>query len=241
MFLISLTGISLKAYLHVRNIRGSTGEDVVEEDPHVCSWLLSCVFLVVADGEADAAERRVRVRRRAPGAPHGAARHRPQPGHPGAEPHREDAAGVRRPEAAAQGGGQGHGEVVLHAGVGVHVRRPRRPLRLLRERRPPLHGRLRQGAPVHHVRQHEDLIAASIANLRLARSYQSFDYSGEDDGGGEEEEEDDDDDLGVCTENFLWFYCGIFCPKSREKKKERGLCGGIKISHIFVPVGNDSS
>jgi hypothetical protein len=75
----------------------------------------------------------------------------------------------------------------------------------------------------------------------LARSYQSFDYSGEDDGGGEEEEEDDDDDLGVCTENFLWFYCGIFCPKSREKKKERGLCGGIKISHIFVPVGNDSS
>uniref|UniRef100_A0A0E0M0L5 Serine-threonine/tyrosine-protein kinase catalytic domain-containing protein n=1 Tax=Oryza punctata TaxID=4537 RepID=A0A0E0M0L5_ORYPU len=63
-------------------------------------------------------------------------------------------------------------------------------------------------------------------------------------GGGEEEEDDDDDhddgDLGVCTENFLWFFRRIFCPKSR-KKKGVGLCGGIKVPHEFIPVGNDSS
>uniref|UniRef100_A0A453KQG7 non-specific serine/threonine protein kinase n=1 Tax=Aegilops tauschii subsp. strangulata TaxID=200361 RepID=A0A453KQG7_AEGTS len=110
-----------------------------------------------ADGEADAAERRVRVRRRPPGAAHRPPRHRSQPGASGPEPHCQDTPDGGGPEEAAQGGGPGHGQGVVHAGVGVHVRRPRRALRLLRERRPAGHAGLRQGAPAHHVRQHEDM------------------------------------------------------------------------------------
>jgi hypothetical protein len=116
------------------------------------------IDLSLSDREADAAERRVRVRRGAPGAAHRAARHRPEPGTPGAEPYRQDPPGGGRQEEAAQGGGPGHGEGLLHGGVGVPVRPPRRALRLLRERRPAVYAGLRQGDPVHHVRQHEDLI-----------------------------------------------------------------------------------
>jgi hypothetical protein len=109
-------------------------------------------LLLIPDREADAAERRVRVRRGAAGAADGAAGHRPEPGAAGAEPHRRHPPGGGRPQEAAQGGGPGHAQGLLHAGVGVHVRRARRALRLLRQRRPPAHAGLRQGAPVHHVR-----------------------------------------------------------------------------------------